>query len=941
MHHLLNSEEKYKHTIMKQFLLLSTLFLLVSASYAQEKNPLTYDDILKWNRITEKSISNDGNFIVYKAEPWKGDAVLKIIDKHGAELSSVAGGNDAAISHHSTHVAFKIEPEKDLVRDLKLKKTKKDEMPLNKLGICNLKTKALDTVPNLKSFKLPKQWNGFMAYQTQTKILNDTTLQEVKEESKENGFMLNVRNLTSGEVMQFPYVTDYIFAKHKEVIAFVSTGADNELEPGIYYYNLLDADQTAVLTGKGKYKQLTLNKTGSSLAFLADTSQSKKSAYQLYLWNQNEGLNELASTNTKGIEEGWQISEHGQLKIADKTKRVYFGLAPVKPEKDTTKLDEEIPELDVWHWNEPILHTEQLTTKKDDLTKSYLAVYHLDNNKIVQLEQKSDSDIEWINEGNSDYLLAYSNLPYAVQRMWEGYPEHNDFYLVNINTGERKMFKQDIRAYPSASPNGKYIYWYNAMDTTWNTYHINKGIEYKISTADVIQCADEINDIPNPASSYGTGGWLVNDEALLLYDRFDIWKVDPENKTAPVNMTVDGRESKTSYRLIDYDKAYHGLIEEDYKGIDVSKPLYLIGHNEVSREDGFYKTTIKNRKSPKVLLSGQYRLTAPTRAKDANVLVYTKEDFQEFPNLSVTENDFKKSKAVSDVNPQQKDFLWGTKELYTWTSLDGQQLEGLLVKPANFDPNKKYPLIVNFYEKSSQRLYHHQIPEAHRSTIDYHYYASHDYVIFNPDVYYKEGYPGESAFNCVMPGISQLIAEGFIDEKAIAAQGHSWGGYQVAYLATRTNLFAAIESGAPVVNMFSAYGGIRLWTGRNRSFQYEHTQSRIGKSIWESPLRYLENSPLFTADKITTPMLIMHNEDDGAVPFSQGVEFFIALRRLKKEAWLLNYNDADHWPTLVRDKYDFQIRLAQFFDHYLKGEPMPKWMKEGIPAVDKGLDLGY
>ncbi|MCG8582354.1 MAG: prolyl oligopeptidase family serine peptidase [Bacteroidales bacterium] len=929
---------------MKKFLILSTLFLFVFASYAQEKKPLSYDDILKWNRITQRSVSNDGNFIVYKAEPWKGDAVLKIIDKHGAELMSMTGGNDAVISSNSKYVAFKIQPEEGLLRNLKLKETKEEQIPLNKLGIYNLKTRELDTISHLKSFKLPRQWDGFIAYQTKSEIVKDTIIAEekaLKKESKENGFKLNIRNLVSGEVVEIPYVTDYLFAKNKEVIAFITTGDDNDLKPGVYYYNLLDTDKTVVLAGKGTYKQLTLNKTGSRLAFLADTTDNKKPGYNLYLWNLNEGLNKLASANTKGIKDGWEISENGTIKIADKTNRIYFGLAPAKPERDTTKLEEEIPELDVWHWNEPILHTEQLNTKKNDLIKSYLAVYHIDDNQIVQLEQKSFSAIELIDEGNSDYVLAYSNLPYAVQRMWEGFPEHNDFYLVNINTGDRKMFKQDVRAYPSASPNGKYIYWYNAMDTTWNTYNISKNTEYKISTPDVIQCADEINDIPNPASSYSTGGWLKNDEALLIYDRFDVWKVDPENKTEPVNITVDGRESETSYRLIDYDKAYYKFIGEDYKGVDRSKPLYLIGHNEVTREDGFYKTSIKNRQAPKVLLSGKFRLIVPMRAKDANVLVYTKETFKEFPNLSVTENDFKKSKIISDVNPQQQEFLWGTKELYTWTSLDGQKLEGLLIKPANFDPNKKYPLIVNFYEKSSQRLYYHQIPEAHRSTIDYHYYSSHDYVIFNPDVYYKEGYPGESAFNCVMPGISQLIGEGFIDEKAIAAQGHSWGGYQVAYLATRTDIFAAIESGAPVVNMFSAYGGIRLWSGRNRSFQYEHTQSRIGKSIWESPLRYLENSPLFTADKITTPMLIMHNEDDGAVPFSQGVEFFIALRRLKKEAWLLNYNNADHWPTLVRDKYDFQIRLAQFFDHYLKGEPMPKWMKEGIPAIDKGFDLGY
>jgi len=323
------------------------------------------------------------------------------------------------------------------------------------------------------------------------------------------------------------------------------------------------------------------------------------------------------------------------------------------------------------------------------------------------------------------------------------------------------------------------------------------------------------------------------------------------------------------------------------------------------------------------------------------VVVFTKEDFETYPNLLVTDLSFKRQLQISDAAPQQNEFLWGTVELVSWTSLDGRKLEGTLHKPANFDPSKKYPMIVNFYEKSSQGLLSYHMPALGRSTIGYHYYTSNKYLIFNPDVYYKEGYPGEDAFNCVMPGITALIEKGFVDEKHIGAQGHSWGGYQVAYLATRTNLFAAIESGAPVVNMFSAYGGIRWGSGLNRSFQYEHTQSRIGKSIWESPLRYIENSPLFTLDKVNTPILIMHNDDDGSVPWYQGIEFFIGLRRLQKPAWLLNYNEADHWPTKQRDIEDFQIRMAQFFDHYLKEKPMPKWMKDGIPAVDKGVEMGY
>ena len=226
-------------------------------------------------------------------------------------------------------------------------------------------------------------------------------------------------------------------------------------------------------------------------------------------------------------------------------------------------------------------------------------------------------------------------------------------------------------------------------------------------------------------------------------------------------------------------------------------------------------------------------------------------------------------------------------------------------------------------------------------TIDYPFYLSHGFIIFNPDVRFTDGYPGESCYNCVMPGITSLIAKGYVNEKAIGAQGHSWGGYQVAYLATRTRLFAAIESGAPVVNMLSAYGGIRWGSGLNRSMQYEHGQSRIGGNIWEMPLQYIENSPLFNMDKVTTPILIMHNDADGHVPWYQGIEYFIALKRLQKPAWLLNYTGEPHWPMRLANRIDFQKRMFQFFNHYLQNAPMPKWMNEGVPAVDQDFELGY
>ncbi len=924
---------------MKRATILCVLISFCFLVHAQtQKKPLTHDDILKWERITEQHISNNGKIIVYKQEPWKGDVTLKITTDKGEEMASIKCGTDAQITADSKYVVFKLIPAEDTIRQLKLQKTKKEDMPPDQLAIYNISNKTLERVDKLKSVKVPERWAGWIAWQTEAP--KDTSKTDKKTDKKT--FPLFIKNLLTGETTEIPAVSDYAFAEEEKMLAFVSEGEEESFEPGIYIYKLSEEEPQKITEGKGKYKQLTVFKDGTKVAFLQDTTQKKEEEnYSLCLWDGNKIASEVVSNTDQAFPEKWKISENGKLSFSDSGSRIFFGTAPERPDKDTTVLEEEIPVLDIWTWDEEVLQTEQLHNLDKDLKKTYLAVFHTDLKKAVQLENQQLSGIRQFNKDDTEKLVAWSNHSYAVQAMWEGSPEHNDFYLVDIKTGKAELIKKDCRATPRISPDGKFAYWYNAPDSSWYTYEIAIKKEFQITTPEIIQCADELNDRPMLPDPYGTAGWLENDDAILIYDRYDIWKVDPKNQAAPVNLSQNGNEKNINYRVINLEREFSPHWPGRPEGIKPGEPLLLSAHNEVTRADAYYWLEWNKNKAPKVLFSGKYSLNTPQKAKDEDVILFTKKNFETYPNLLVSDLSFKKQVQISDVAPQQKDYSWGTIELVSWTSLDGRKLEGMLCKPENFDPAKKYPMIVNFYEKSSQGLYSYRMPENHRSTIDYHYYTSNGYIVFNPDIYYKTGYPGEDAFNCIMPGITALIDKGFVEENHIGAQGHSWGGYQVAYLATRTNLFAAIESGAPVVNMFSAYGGIRWGSGLNRSFQYEHTQSRIGKSIWEAPLRYLENSPLFTLDKIQTPILIMHNDDDGAVPWYQGIEFFIGLRRMQKPAWLLNYNDADHWPTKVRDKTDFQIRMAQFFDHYLKEKPMPKWMKKGIPAIDKGMDLGY
>jgi dipeptidyl aminopeptidase/acylaminoacyl peptidase len=290
-----------------------------------------------------------------------------------------------------------------------------------------------------------------------------------------------------------------------------------------------------------------------------------------------------------------------------------------------------------------------------------------------------------------------------------------------------------------------------------------------------------------------------------------------------------------------------------------------------------------------------------------------------------------------------KDYNWGTVSLYKWKTRNGFESEGILYKPEDFDSTKKYPMLVYFYETHSEGLYNYLAPQPSRSTINIPYFVSNGYLVFTPDIHYTIGHPGQSALDCIVPGVELLCKNSWVDKDNIGIQGQSWGGYQVAYMVTRPEVFKwkAAGAGAPVANMTSAYGGIRWGSGMVRQFQYEDTQSRIGKTLWEGLDLYLENSPLFHADKVQTPLLIMSNDKDDAVPWYQGIEYFTALKRLGKTAWLLQYNDEYHNLRERVSAKDLTIRLQQFFDHYLKGKPMPVWMKTGVPATMKGIDWGF
>jgi len=375
---------------------------------------------------------------------------------------------------------------------------------------------------------------------------------------------------------------------------------------------------------------------------------------------------------------------------------------------------------------------------------------------------------------------------------------------------------------------------------------------------------------------------------------------------------------------------------DDDRGIDPAKPLMLRGVNEDTKAQGFTRDWLGATRNPEVVVVGDASYGNLIKANDAEQYLVTRGTFKEFPNL-YTGPSLTSLTKISDANPQQKNYNWGTVELVRWNSADGVPLKGLLFKPENFDSTRKYPMVVYHYEQLSQGLHSYVAPNG-RNVINPTHYVSNGYLVFEPDIYYEEGYPGPSALKSIVPGVTSLLARGFVDPKAVGIQGQSWGGYQGLYMITQSKIFSAAMLGAPVVNMTSAYGGIRWGSGVARAFQYETSQSRIGGSIWEYPTRFIENSPLFWLDRVKTPVFFMHNDADDAVPWYQGIEAFVALRRLGKEVYLINYNNDVHNPQSRANQKDIAMRMEQFFDHHLRGKPAPEWMKKGIPYLAKGKD---
>ena len=604
-----------------------------------------------------------------------------------------------------------------------------------------------------------------------------------------------------------------------------------------------------------------------------------------------------------------------------------------------------VASLILWHAKDARLQSQQMVQEAADRAFNYTAEYRFADNKFVRLSDETLKNV--VVTANDKFAYGIDNTPYQQAASYSG-RNYNDFYTVDLKTGARKLlWKKRSVGIGAASPDGsKALMWgtdghYWVLDlVTLDSVNITKAVPTSFVNAE-----DDHNNIMPLAIP--ARGWSKDGSSVLLSDNWDIWRVPVSAGARAINLTGDGKRAQVRYRQFYNwgDEASvaaagrggrgggggRGGAPSALAGVDLSKPLFIGTYGEWTKKEGVSRVDPAQPGAKSILFEdARFGIT---KARDAETFAFSRQTFTEFPNYWVSGPDFKNARQLTDANPQVKELAWssGTR-LINYTSDKGDKLQGALYLPANYEPGKKYPLLVTIYEKRSQNKNGFVNP-SETQTPSARMYTSRGYAVLDPDIVYKLNDPGMSAVWCVVPAVKAAIATGMIDADNVGLWGHSWGGYQTAFLVTQTNIFKSAIAGAALTDMVSMYSSVYWNSGGTNQAIFESSQGRFKGNFIDNYAAYIRNSPAFHANKQTTPLILLHNDKDGAVDFNQGITHFNTLRQLGKDVILLEYVGENHGLARPVNQKDYAVRQAEWFDHYLQGKPAPEWMVNGIPRL--------
>jgi dipeptidyl aminopeptidase/acylaminoacyl peptidase len=930
------------------------------AAAAVAPRPITYADYDAWKAIREMNISDDGTHLAYSLVPTTGDAILVIRDNTTGKELREERGVAPRFTADGKFVVYTRNASLKEINAAHFAPKPADAAPKGGIGVVELATGNVVTFDRVKSVQVARDGGGrFIAFLNEPAphasarpraSENGATPEESPsptpapkaDKKKDDGSDLVVRDLASGTNTTIPNVTEYALSDDDRTLAY-ATQTKSGAGDGVHILDLAANTTHDALVGNGRYKELAISRNGSALGFLSDVRTYAQDVphYDAYVVDlhaaQPVAVIAVDETN-RGLPHAQLPNENGTISFARDGSRMFLGTAAAPtPFPSGTPLPIAV---DLWTYKDAQLQSQQAHDAANERKHTYLGVYDLATKRFAQLASPSLRTVE--TNRNPNVALGLDGRAYEIASSWSG-QDANDLYAVSLFDGSRTLLGRKLAA-ARLSPGGAYVVAWDDHLRHWISLRTRDGKRTVLAPNAKVTFYDETDDHPGPPPPYGLGGWIAGDRGIIVYDRYEPWLVDLATGVAR-NLTHGvGRATGVSYSVLNTDADRDALPAHEPFLLSLSdQHTYASGFATVAYGGGTPHTLLhidKTIDNAGGALGNPYhtRVAPPIKARHAERLVFTEESYRNFRDYWISDKTFANPQKATNANPQLANYRWGSEQLISYPGPGGKTLHAVLLLPDGFDPHKKYPMLVYFYEQWSYMFHTFYAPTPGYPTISR--YVSNGYAVLLPDVVYKVGHPGQSALQCIGAAIDAVEKRGFVDSKHIGIAGHSWAAYQINYMITQTDRFRAVEAGAAVANMTSAYGGIRLESGRVREGQYEAGQSRIGATPWERPDLYLENSGLFHIQNIHTPYLTMHNDADDAVPYSQGVEFMTAMRRLHKVAYMFTFNGKPHnlrytSPADLDDIKYWAVAFDEWFDYWLKGAPRPAWF-DGVDYLHKG-----
>ncbi|HMP17259.1 MAG TPA: prolyl oligopeptidase family serine peptidase, partial [Gemmatales bacterium] len=790
-----------------------------------------------------------------------------------------------------------------------------------------------------------------------------------------SGTDLVLRNLAQGTEMVLGNVADYSFDKKGQWLV-TTIDAAGQGGNGVYLHELKTGILLPIETGKATYRQINWNEERTAFSVTRATDDP---GYE-DKWVSILGFSDLGPSPTKtsydpkgdkDFPQNMAISASRGATWTEALDGFVFGIAERKKKADSrpapgarpegkpsegkssevkpgeskpgeTKPTESKPEpkkeeasstvkpaspagprpdLVIWHWKDERLQPMQQVQANADKSFTYTCLYQGKNKKFLRLADEKVKNVTVAPKHR--YAIGRDASPYEYMANLDG-QRFADIYVIDLADGKRTQALKKNRYFQGTSPTGTHFLYYE--DGHYFAYDMasqqSKNLTASLRGTSFVNEENDLNIAKPPRPFLG---WARDGSQVILSDGWDLWAVKTDGSGGTL-LTGNGRQEQIRYQgITQYEP-------ETKPGYDFSQPLYVTLYGEWTKKSGFGRID-PGANRVQVLLWDDCQFGTPFKARQAEVFAYTRQTAQVFPDYHLTDASFAKSTQVTEANPQQKDYLWSAGvKLIDYTGTGGKKLQGSLFLPAGDEEGKRYPTVIYIYERLSQGT-HQYTPPSYRGGFNKSIYTSNGYAVLMPDITYRINDPGKSSVECILPALDAAIATTVVDGEKVGLHGHSWGGYQTAFGITQTNRFKCAIAGAPLTDLISMYSSIYWNTGSANQPIFESSQGRFTAGYWDEQDAYIRNSPVFFARNVQTPLLLLHNDKDGAVDFTQGIEYYNTLRRLQKPVVMLQYKGENHGLAKTENQKDYAVRMREFFDHYLQGKPAPDWWKEGVPHL--------